>query len=321
VEFKKACAFRAEELLFAAEGTEFFFEIFLCSGKVFELEAEASLEVALFGEERLSFLLNLFTKPLLLGFDVLPELFTLFLKFFRLSLEFLEERFVGALPIFVPGMEPGGFIGEGLAEEFRKALFFCAKFGLCKSCAFGVFVAIAFVLDAESIAFSVESSAFLSEFLAFFIEFCADRLLEDDSFFGEESLCGSEFGLLSLEEFFLLCESPGSLLEFGGEIALFSAGERYFGSKLAGAGFEGCAFGFELFDVGLEISASLIEFGESELQGFGGSGGLQQNSECVRFDGIRMICRENDGRRCGRTVRRGVLSRRLRQRHILRGVL
>jgi hypothetical protein len=250
----------------------------------------------LLGEERLTFLFNLFTKPLLLSFDMLSELFALFLEFFRLSLKFLHERLMRALPIFFAGMEPGRFVGQSLSEEFREALFFGTEFGLCEREAFGVFVAIAFVLDAEAIAFRVKSGAVLTKFLAFFVELCADRLLENDSFFGEESLCGAEFGLLSLEEFFLLAESSGALFEFCGEIALLGAGECDFGGKLAGAGFEGGAFGVELFDIGMEISASLIEFGESELEGFCSGGGLQQDAEGVGFDGVRVVCGENDGR-------------------------
>jgi hypothetical protein len=89
MEFEEAGAFGAKELLFASEGAEFFFEVFFGACEVFELEAEPSLEVALFGEECLAFFFDFFAESLLFGFDMLSELFALSLEFFGLLSEFV----------------------------------------------------------------------------------------------------------------------------------------------------------------------------------------------------------------------------------------
>jgi hypothetical protein len=94
---------------------------------------------------------------------------------------------------------------------------------------------------------------------------------------------------LFVEEFFLLGESLGAEFEVGGEFALFGASAGDICGELEGAGFEGGAFGFELFLVGGEIGAALIEFCEPLLQGFGGSGGLEEDAECIGFGGIGVV--------------------------------
>jgi hypothetical protein len=147
VEFEEACAFGAEELLFASEGAEFFFEVFLSACEVFELEAEPSLEVALFGEEGLAFLFDFFAESLLFGIYVLAELFALSLEFFGLQSEFLEGGFVGELSFVIACSEAGDFIGECLAENFGEALFFVSQFCLGFCDAVGGFVSVAFVLE------------------------------------------------------------------------------------------------------------------------------------------------------------------------------
>lgn len=152
--------------------------------------------------------------------------------------------------------------------------------------------------------------------MAFFVEFSAERLLEDDSFFGEEFLGVTEFGLLFLEEFFLLGELSGAEIEVSGEFALFGACASDVGGEQVGAGFEGGAFSIELFLVGGEVSAALVEFSEPLLQGLGGGRGLQQDAEGISIGGIGRMAVEENGDVGGSEVRGVGCSRNLIRRQI-----
>ena len=116
--FEESCPLGAEELLFASEGAEFLFEVFLCAGEMFELKPKPPLQITLLSQQCLAFLFHFLAKPLLFRLHMLPELLTLSLQFLCLMLKLANEVVVLLLTFRIPKLDFGRFFRQSLSQEF-----------------------------------------------------------------------------------------------------------------------------------------------------------------------------------------------------------
>ena len=116
--FEESQTLTAEQLLLATEFTEFRFKVFLSASQMFKLKAIATLQIVLFGQQSLTFLFDLFFKPLLFFFNLLPKQFSLNLQIVRLLRNFLKLVLMGQLPFGLLTIQQHDFSGQVFTSSF-----------------------------------------------------------------------------------------------------------------------------------------------------------------------------------------------------------
>jgi hypothetical protein len=149
--------------------------------------------------------------------------------------------------------------------------------------AVSIILTFAFGLNPQTIAFGIQNRTFLTQLHAIFIKLCTNRSLQDDSLFGESPLGRSQFGHLSLLQFFVLSDLLEPLLQIGHQFSLVRSIMCDLSSEVLSPLLKRSALGFKLLLVGNDLSATLLKFREAMLERFRRGRGLKQNFQSIRF--------------------------------------